>query len=234
MGSKNRIAKDILPIMLKNAVENNINTWVEPFVGGGNIIDKVPDNFRRIGYDYNEHAIQALIAIRDMAKDLPEKVSEEDYKGLLKLPPSPISSWVRFVCSFGGKFEAGYARCIGSDDTTYVLRGKRNAIKQQDGLFGVELVHSNYKDITIMDKSIIYCDPPYQGTTGYSKTINHAEFWEWSRNKVNEGHVVFVSEYNAPNDFIPVWEGKLKTSFDSNRSSGKMATEKLFIHRTQL
>lgn len=34
MGSKNRIAKHILPIMLAEAEKNNITTWVEPFVGG--------------------------------------------------------------------------------------------------------------------------------------------------------------------------------------------------------
>jgi DNA adenine methylase len=38
MGSKNRIAKYILPIMLK---ERGQRIWVEPFVGGANMIDKV-------------------------------------------------------------------------------------------------------------------------------------------------------------------------------------------------
>ena len=35
MGSKNRIAKAILPIMLQEADRRGITTWVEPFVGGG-------------------------------------------------------------------------------------------------------------------------------------------------------------------------------------------------------
>ena len=43
MGSKNRIAKHILPIMLAEAEKHNITTWVEPFVGGGGMIDKVPE-----------------------------------------------------------------------------------------------------------------------------------------------------------------------------------------------
>ena len=38
LGSKNKIAKYILPIMLENRGER---TWVEPFVGGANTIDKV-------------------------------------------------------------------------------------------------------------------------------------------------------------------------------------------------
>ena len=45
MGSKNRIAKFVLPIMIKEANEKGITTWVEPFVGGANMIDKVPDSF---------------------------------------------------------------------------------------------------------------------------------------------------------------------------------------------
>nr|WP_319571429.1 DNA adenine methylase [uncultured Draconibacterium sp.] len=38
MGSKNRIAKHILPIILKNRTNE---LYVEPFVGGANLIDKV-------------------------------------------------------------------------------------------------------------------------------------------------------------------------------------------------
>jgi len=68
MGSKNRIAKEILPIMLK---ERNQRTWVEPFVGGANLIDKVDG--KRIGADINPYLIDALIAIRDCLCDLPKK-----------------------------------------------------------------------------------------------------------------------------------------------------------------
>lgn len=47
MGSKNRIAKYILPIILKDRKE--CQWYVEPFVGGCNTIDKVVGN--RIGSD---------------------------------------------------------------------------------------------------------------------------------------------------------------------------------------
>ena len=66
--------------MIKEANEKGITTWVEPFVGGANMIDKVPSNFQRIGIDYNAHAIEALIAIRDLVDKLPTEVSEEYYK----------------------------------------------------------------------------------------------------------------------------------------------------------
>lgn len=49
MGSKNRIAKEILPIILKNKKEHQ--WYVEPFVGGSNVIEKI--NGKRIGSDNN-------------------------------------------------------------------------------------------------------------------------------------------------------------------------------------
>ena len=57
LGSKNRIAKNILPIMIKNRKDGQF--WVEPFVGGANMIDKVSGN--RIGSDSNEYVIALLI-----------------------------------------------------------------------------------------------------------------------------------------------------------------------------
>ena len=108
MGSKNRIAKHLIPIMVAEADKIGITTWVEPFVGGANLIDKVPNRFKRIGCDINEHVIMALIDIRDNVDNLPESVSEDCYKSLKGTSPTTITSWIRFVCSFGGKFENGY------------------------------------------------------------------------------------------------------------------------------
>ena len=46
MGSKSRIAKYIVPIIQRYIDENNIDTYVEPFVGGANVIDKINCNIR--------------------------------------------------------------------------------------------------------------------------------------------------------------------------------------------
>ena len=46
MGSKARIAKHILPIMLEEAEKKGITTWVEPFVGGNNMIKTVPKQMK--------------------------------------------------------------------------------------------------------------------------------------------------------------------------------------------
>ncbi|MCW0484672.1 DNA adenine methylase [Gaoshiqia sediminis] len=60
MGSKNRIAKYILPIILENRTENQL--YIEPFVGGANMIDKVTGE--RLGTDNNEYLIALLRALQ--------------------------------------------------------------------------------------------------------------------------------------------------------------------------
>lgn len=218
--------------MLAEAEKHNIATWVEPFVGGGNMIDKVPDTFRRVGADLNPHTIAAMLAIRDFPVDLPDTVTEEEYKSLKGTPPSPITSWIRIACSFAGIFESKLAVGGFNKDGTprnYAAEAKRNALKQQPRLQGAQFIHSCYQDLDLTD-SLIYCDPPYQGTSGYKTgRFNHEEFFDWCRLMKSKGNVVFVSEYNAPEDFELVWQGEIKTNFSSTRKSATHnAVEKLF------
>ena len=216
--------------MLKEADKHGITKWVEPFVGGANMIDKVPSSFERIGYDLNDHAIHALIDIRDNVESLPDSVSETHYKELKNLPASSMSSWIRFACSFGGKFNNGYAREKGSDETTFCGYGKRNAQKQSPKIQNVKFICDSYENLSF-ENCLIYCDPPYQGTTGYKTgAFDHDKFFDWCRKQKENGNIVFVSEYNAPDDFIEVWKGEIKTNFASNRKKATHnAVEKLFM-----
>lgn len=231
MGSKNRIAKHLIPIMVEAANNAGITTWVEPFVGGGNMIDKVPDRFKRIGHDFNEHVIYAMCDIRDRAEYLPESITEEYYKEIRGNNPEVFNSWLRFVASFGGKFDCGLARGKNSvgEYRNYISESKRNALKQSPKIRGVEFIHSDYKDLDI-NNSLIYCDSPYQSATGYSTgSFNHEEFFDWCRLMAAKGNLVFVSEYNAPDDFECVWQGEQKTNFSSSRKKATHnAVEKLF------
>ena len=229
MGSKNRIAKHILPIMFAEAEKHNIATWVEPFVGGGGMIDKVPDTFRKIGADLNPHTIAAILAIRDFPNSLPDTVTEEEYKSLKGTPPSPITSWIRFECSFGAKLDNGYAS--NSQGRNYAEKGKNLALKQSPKIQDVEFICYSYLDLTEnITNSIIYNDPPYSWVTGYKTGgFNHEEFFDWCRLMKTKGNVVFVSEYNAPEDFELVWQGEIKTNFSSTRKSATHnAIEELF------
>lgn len=225
MGSKNRIAKHILPIILKDRKPGQ--WYVEPFVGGANMIDKVDGN--RVGYDINPHVIRAICDIRDHVEDLPESVSEQQYKSLKGSIPEKFTSWIRFVCSFGGKFENGYSREKGSNDTTFCGYGKRNALKQSPNIQGVNFICESFFNLSFND-AVIYCDPPYKGTTSYkTDSFPYDDFYEWCRRMKRNGCDIYISEYSMPGDFTCVWQGEIKTNFASSRTTATHnAIEKLF------
>ena len=227
MGSKTRIVKYIVPFMLQHRKKGM--TWVEPFVGGGNVIDKVKG--KRIGSDIDKYTIQALISIRDYIDELPKnnkEFTEEDYKKLRNGDDYKHKGYAGYAFSFGAKFLGGWAR--GGHAIDYVELGYNSAKKQSPLLQGVKLLNRDYRKLKIPANSIIYCDPPYENTTKYNNSIDHTEFWEWCRIKVYEGHTVFVSEYKAPKDFKIILKGTLVISFDGNRknTTQKRGAECLF------
>ncbi|MCK9331171.1 MAG: DNA adenine methylase [Candidatus Cloacimonetes bacterium] len=228
MGSKNRIAKHILPIML--AERETKQWWIEPFVGGANMIDKVTGN--RMGADINPYLIEALIAIRDCVSDLPKtnkEFTEDCYKQLIKSDDYKYKGYAGFAFSYGGKWLGGWRRDrLGKRD--YVAESYKNALKQSPLLQGVRFVKESYLDLQIPDNSLIYCDPPYEGTTKYKDRFDHADFWQWCRDKAKEGHTVFISGYNAPDDFECIWQKEIVSSLTKNTGE-KRAVEKLFRYK---
>jgi len=228
MGSKNRIAKEILPIILKNRKENQ--WYVEPFVGGANMIDKVNGN--RIGSDINNYLIEALISIRDCLCDLPKnnkEFTESDYKNLRKNDDYKYKGYAGFAFSYSGKWLGGWSR-DSLNKRDYVNESYKNALNQSESLKGIRFLNESYDKLQIPNNSIIYCDPPYEGTTSYRDGFNHSDFWQWCRDKTIEGHMVYVSEYNAPNDFKCIWNKKIVSSLTKDTGS-KKALEKLFIYK---
>jgi DNA adenine methylase len=82
-------------------------------------------------------------------------------------------------------------------------------------------------------QALIYCDPPYANTADYDTEFDHNEFYEWCNDKVEEGHIVLVSEYNMPDDWVVIFEKQLTTmSYDGQKKA--KSTDKLFIHKSQL
>ena len=226
MGSKNRLAKDLLPIITADLKSNQ--WYIEPFVGGCNMIDKVKHPLK-IGADNNKYLI-ALLRYVQAGNKLPEFIEKDEYQRV-KADKSAYSDWyvgyVGVICSHNGKFFNGYAGITTTKqgERNYI-REKRNNILKQD-LKDIDLVCSSYDNLEIPDKSVIYCDPPYQDTTSYKDSFDSNRFWDWVRVKAKAGHKLYVSEYNAPDDFKCIWEKELSSSLSK---SNKKSTEKLFIY----
>lgn len=233
MGSKNRIAKHILPIILKNRVEGQC--YAEPFGGGLNSMQYVDGN--RIAGEVNWY-------IAEMWKELlkgwiPEHINKEQYNSI-KLNKDEFDpclvGWVGICCSYSGKWFGGYAGKVKTKGglRDYQAEAFANVKKQLPKLKGLSVEFAGYEELDIPNESIIYCDPPYAGTTKYKDNFDHDVFWLWCRKKSNQGNQVFISEYNAPSDFICVWSQEVKSSLSANGKSGesKSSIEKLFVHKS--
>ena len=230
MGSKNRIAKEILPIILKDRKPHQ--WYVEPFVGGANMIDKVEG--LRMGSDVNEYLIAMFQALQD-GWTPPKVVTEQNYheiKNNKDTYPKELVAYVGFSMSFGSKWWAGFAKNGRGD--RYDTQAYNSMMKQIPKMTDIKFSSLSYSELIIPENSIIYCDPPYMQTTKYKSDFDHIEFWDWCRSKVIEGHNVFVSEYTAPQDFICIKEVKTNTQLANGSNSGNMnKIERLFVHKSQ-
>ena len=232
MGSKNRIAKDISKIINEIIVENNIETYIEPFVGGANMIQHINCN-NKIGIDNNEYLIAMWNAIiSDWIP--PNEISKTSYNEIKDNKDGfkkELVAIAGFCSTYNAKWFGGYAGRVTTKIGTvrdYYDESIRNILKQKEYLKDVKFICGDYKKIHGLKDILIYCDPPYENTTGYGydKGFNHDEFWEWVR-IMSKDNIVLVSEYNAPDDFKVIFEKTLTTTLDKN--SRKRDTEMLFI-----
>ena len=82
----------------------------------------------------------------------------------------------------------------------------------------------DFAEVEIPSDSVIYCDPPYRGTSSYSKAkhFNHDRFCDWA---LRQTVPVFVSEYAMPEDFVEVaaWKKRctMKSAEHALRTTGK-------------
>jgi DNA adenine methylase len=223
LGSKSKISKDILPIILKNRLPNQY--YIEPFCGGCNLIDKVDG--LRIANDSHYYLIALWKALQN-GYIPPKEVSIDFWYEVKKNKqnyPDELVGFIGFMCSFGSKFFSSYAK--NNSNTNYADRGYRMLLKQIKKLKDVKFYNLQYYDLEIPPKSIIYCDPPYKDTTKYTTSeLDYDRFYNWCVLKKQEGHTIFVSEYNMPDNFKCVWSKDINIIID--KCQLKTRTEKLY------
>ena len=244
LGGKSRIANEISGVIhselygrkiedscgnLRNnsGGENNGKNFVSLFCGSCAIESKIGFD-RIICNDNNKYLIAMWNAIKH-GYELPDIVSEDEYRYIRmhKDNDPALTGFVGFACSFGGKFFGGYARNR-QHDTNFAARAKRSLINDIQSLQRAEFICGDYRDVEIPAGAVVYADPPYQGTTSYTTgRFNSDEFWQYMR-ELSKNHKVFISEQNAPSDFICIWEKPLRRTIDVNKSNNFYATEKLF------
>ena len=238
VGSKNRLAKELVPI-IQSYITDDTKGYLEPFVGGANMIDKISCN-NKFGYDIHEELIELLKYIQDLNNVLPIAITEEEYNKV-RLNKDKYEKWyvgfVGFCATFGAKYFGGYARGLKEDKITprdMATEGIKNIEKQRKNLQNIKFKCCSYDEINKNIKDfVIYCDPPYKGTLKYTTDFDYDKFYKWCK-EMSKNNIVLISEYWMPEEFECIWEKKTTVRIDSNKKSKdkKMERiEKLFIYR---
>ena len=242
IGSKKRISKYIRPILQKYIDKNNISVYYEPFVGGSNMIDEIKCSLK-IGNDIHP---QLIAMFQELQKGWipPEYISEDEYievRDNREDFPDYYVGYVGFNATFSAKYFGGYARGFKADGITprYLSNeAYRNLMKQVPKLKGIQYICSDYYDNEFCElhNAVIYCDPPYENTTKYATgNFDYERFWSWCK-RMSKTNKVFISSYNAPNDFECIWQKNTLANFDANRGNNtdkKKRTEKLFVYNNR-
>lgn len=239
MGSKAKYAKYIVPILQKEIDKTGTDIYIECFVGGANIIDKIKCK-NRFGFDRSDTLIALLqLAATDFDKVLKEGTRELWDKGKAYkkdgIMPTDMSladiGAMEFLGSFNnGGFPRGYANPKGDRD--YYREAYKNLAAQAPLLSGITFKVQNYWELGDVKGAVIYLDPPYQNTKFYGyaneEKMDYNKFWEWVRS-ISKYNSVFVSEQVAPEDFEVVWEKEVTRQ--CNKENNFKAVEKLFRYK---
>ena len=245
-GSKRRITKNIVPI-IQNFLDKEHYIYFEPFSGGCNVLKHIIAN-KKIGADYNEYAISIWQELKNGTLIIPENITKEQYLDVKQSYLNKDNKYSKgtigmtgFLASYGGRLWNGYANFNPKRNENHVkeaLNGLRKDWEYFKCKENTTFIHSDYSKLNIPENSsLIYCDPPYQGTLSYKESgegFDSNKFWDWCREQENKNNIVLISEYNAPEDFVCIWQKEIPCGMNSEE--GKIQSkrvEKLFIHKNR-
>ena len=236
------MAKYIVPILQKYIDENGVETFIDCFCGGANIVDKVKCK-NKIASDYNEDLIALLKYVQrdNELRIAPVECSFEHYVDVRSNKTTGKYSkeyvaLIGYCASYGGRyFDGGYGRDAKGGRSIYTER-VANLKEQAPHLKDIKFYVKDYKEYLKLGikNALIYCDPPYKNTKQYSKqSINYEEFYDFCR-QMSKDNIVIISEYAMPDDFTCIWQKERKVLQKSDRITGDKAMEKLYIHKNNL
>lgn len=148
-------------------------------------------------------------------------------------PASVRSNSVISVCP--GFPVSGIKRSHPSGETKKRLATYQNTLRTLPTapFFG----QGDYEEWWPLRGSVVYLDPPYAGTTGYTSEragipkFDHDEFWATATRWAQSGVHVFVSEFNTPEGWTPIWERERSVGVGGFQNAGyTKKTDKLFVY----
>ena len=230
MGGKHRQAKDIRKIIAE--LRGDRTRYVEPFTGGGSVLAAVaPDFDHAVGADASASLVALWQAVIFGGWTPPIDMTQDEYNDIRNdETPSAFRGWAGYGASYQGKYFGGFnGNATHRDYMAENARGleRKAAILREHP--NLTLVHADYTDHTVNADTVVYCDPPYAGTTAYkaADAFDHEWFWETAHRWSEMGALVLVHEYTAPKWWVPV-HTKDRVEVMSRKSTGARA-ESLFM-----
>jgi DNA adenine methylase len=210
LGGKFRIAAALAGEV--NRIAAGRPVW-EPFCGGLNVSARLRG--RGLASDVDAPLIALYRAIRS-GWDPPVELSEGEYRDARNLPDdNPLKAFAGYGCSFGGKWFGGYAR--GGVGRNYASGSRKRLLSDVRSLMhrGCRIACLDFLAIEPRPtRFLIYCDPPYRGTTGYKRPFDH-ELFDRRVAKWSNFTTVLVSEYSFPTG-REVWSCERRLELQSN------------------
>ena len=99
------------------------------------------------------------------------------------------------------------------------------SLQSLERLERLERYSQSYDKIKIEPDSVIYCDIPYRGCSGYGAAFDYDSFYDWA---CSQDAPVFISEYSMPEDRFVCVKEMAHTCSLSATATGKV-TERLFV-----
>ena len=241
-GSKRRFMKELTPILMEHVDKDTL--FVDAFCGGANVISEIPHPLK-IGFEINQYVWELWLHLKfNGLENIPQEVSEEMYNDVKRdyinkggKYPGYIIGYVGVCCSYGGGWFNGYARYNPKKKEDHIAEAYNGLKKQLENFKHLEstvFYNESYETFNPHNnKMVIYCDPPYANTKKYESDFDHEKFWDWVRMmSQRDGVYVYVSEYEAPDDFKCVWEKKKKDGMGTTKTGKKQdeKVERLFVY----
>lgn len=224
-GGKARLASTLSRVIREAAPD--AHAYLEPFMGGASMAAAMAPHYPTV---HLGDADPDLVALWTAARDgwePPTELSREQYAALRQeTEPTALRAFAAHGMSFGGKRWGGYASNARGDD--FAGAARRGVLKKGLALRGADIRQASYETWQPGAGWLVYCDPPYAGTTGYGAAWDPAEFWEVMSAWRDRGAAVFVSEYAAPEGWAPVWSKPHRVNMTKDDNRERVAVEHLF------
>lgn len=240
VGGKGRIARQLATAIRANTQARIVH---DPFMGGGAMTAALATEFDEV-HAADGHEDVALMWQAILQGWEPGPVTFDEWQRLREsTTPSAERGFAGYGGSFGGRWFQGFARGGHMADGTprnHQAESARAAIRDRDKMLAgqVTVTHADYSECSPApgERAAIYCDPPYATSADsklYAAPFDGAEFWRWAAERSRE-HDVFVSEYEAPDGWVPIWQAQKRQSLVIGSGSREFRTEYLFIYAPHL